>query len=237
MCGMSDVISSQADFLASHIAQPGSAEARQMTVRSGLKCAELLRTPGQLGCLVKMLLESSTWNSTVCFLIWKPSATPRGRLLFRLSPVMPNTDETGCGYLLPTPTANQAPNKNANTNGPKTTEEVARSDWMPGKVWPTPKATAAGADFAKLERSKTGISLQTAVRLWPTMTAREYRNSRGQKEDGRAQDNLAAKACKGTNPQDGCLNPAWVEWLMGYPIGHTVCEDSATPSCRKLRKR
>jgi hypothetical protein len=30
----------------------------------------------------------------------------------------------------------------------------------------------------------------------------------------------------------GSLNPTWVEWLMGYEIGYTVCEHSATPSSR-----
>jgi len=36
----------------------------------------------------------------------------------------------------------------------------------------------------------------------------------------------------------GCqsLNPYWVEWLMGYPIGWTDLRDSATPSSRKSRK-
>jgi hypothetical protein len=37
--------------------------------------------------------------------------------------------------------------------------------------------------------------------------------------------------------QSGSLNPEWVEWLMGYPIGHTDCGDSATPSCRKSRPK
>ena len=27
----------------------------------------------------------------------------------------------------------------------------------------------------------------------------------------------------------GCENPTWREWLMGFPIGWTDCEDSATP--------
>jgi hypothetical protein len=27
----------------------------------------------------------------------------------------------------------------------------------------------------------------------------------------------------------GSLNPAWVEWLMGFPIGWTDCEPSETP--------
>ena len=27
----------------------------------------------------------------------------------------------------------------------------------------------------------------------------------------------------------GQLNPTWVEWLMGFPLGWTDLEDSATP--------
>jgi hypothetical protein len=128
-----------------------------MTVLSGRKCAALLRNQSQLGCWVKTCLESSAWNSTVCFLIWKISATPRGRLLFQLAPLMPRTDATGYGYLLPTPTANQAPNKNANTNGPKTTAEVARTDWMPGRMWSTPTVRDSNT-LAKVSRGKGSLA-------------------------------------------------------------------------------
>jgi hypothetical protein len=34
----------------------------------------------------------------------------------------------------------------------------------------------------------------------------------------------------------GRLNPQWVEWLMGYPIGWTALNASETPSFRKSRK-
>ena len=195
------------------------------SVRSGLKCAELLMKPNQAGCLVKMLLASSRWNSTACCLTWRPSATPRGRLLFRLVPWTPDTDETEFG------------------------------------LWPTPKATAAGADFAKLERSKTGISLQTAVRIWPTpmaanpgsrpngkggkILAEEVQIEEGIRQRGvKMYPTMDVGAAKGRGQASadarsrlgGSLNPNWVEWLMGYPIGHTACEDSETPSSRKSRK-
>jgi hypothetical protein len=31
----------------------------------------------------------------------------------------------------------------------------------------------------------------------------------------------------------GQLNPTWVEWLMGFPLGWTDCQDSETPSSHK----
>lgn len=35
----------------------------------------------------------------------------------------------------------------------------------------------------------------------------------------------------------GSLNPAWIEWLMGFPIGHTALEPSEMPSYRKSSKK
>jgi len=87
---------------ASLLVLPGSEEAKKMTATSGRKCSVLLRNCGPAGFLVKMLLESSVWHSTICYLTWKVSATKRGRLLFRLVPSAPHTGGTGCG-LWPTP--------------------------------------------------------------------------------------------------------------------------------------
>ena len=61
----------QEDFLANHSAQPGSEEARMMTVTSGRNFSELYTNSSPLGSLVKMCLESSLWHSTRCFLTWK----------------------------------------------------------------------------------------------------------------------------------------------------------------------
>lgn len=91
--------------LASHTVLPGSDEARQMTATSGRNIAALLTLSGPLGSLVKMCLESEQLFSTRCYLTWKTSATPGGRLVFRLAPSTRGTSES-VSLLWPTLSAN-----------------------------------------------------------------------------------------------------------------------------------
>src|SRR6516225_8878938 len=121
--------SSPADFLASLSVALGSDEARRMTAISGRKCCALLRKHDLFSSLQKMLLASSTWNSTRCYLTWRPSATPRGRLLFQLAVSMPRTDETGSG-LWATPTM-----EGFDAQGHRGTKDTLHSQV---KMWPTP---------------------------------------------------------------------------------------------------
>jgi len=135
-------------------------------------------------------------------------------------------------------------------------------DGLPNAVamWPTPRAAEAGADFAKLNRSKTGMSLPTAAALWPTpragkVTDEEPEAWQARKDKGQVSTpplTLAVKmyptpdagAAKGRGASSaenrtrlgGSLNPTWVEWLQGYPLGWTDCEDSETQSSRKSRR-
>lgn len=106
------------DSHASLFPSPGDDEALRMTERSGRKCSELSQKSNLLGCLVKTLLESSEWNSTKCFLIWKTRAMTRKRLLFQLVPLVQNIDETGSG-LFPTLLATEK------SGGVQTPEKVA----------------------------------------------------------------------------------------------------------------
>ncbi len=64
--------------------------------------------------------------------------------------------------------------------------------------------------------------------LWPTPTARDRVRSPEFRE-GRT---LSPRELTG-----GLLNPEWVEWLMGYPIGWTELDALETPGCRRRRKR
>lgn len=93
------------DSRASRSLLPGSETARMMTVTSGLKCSELLKNSGPLGCLAKMCLESSIWHSTRCFLTWKAKATKANALLFQLAVSMPHTNDSALP-LYPTLLAN-----------------------------------------------------------------------------------------------------------------------------------
>lgn len=184
------------DTLAKVSLLPGSEKARKMTVGSGLKCSIALKNTGPVGSLAKMLLATSTWSSTMCFLTWKVRATPQKRLLFQLVPSMPRTEETEFG-LWPTPRANEVhpviTTKNqhalANRNKGNLEEVVA------GRMWPTPCAHEARLGYQRRSADKRGTqkSLTTIVI-----------------------DDLG-----GREKVFGQLNPEWVEWLMGFPIGHT----------------
>jgi hypothetical protein len=99
--GLDPLISSAPDIHASPSASPDLAERKRMTAISGRKCAESLHSRDPLGSFAKTLLATSAWGSMKCCLTWKVSATPRGRLLFRLVPSELTTSE-GASGLLPT---------------------------------------------------------------------------------------------------------------------------------------
>lgn len=188
--------SSQEGIPASHSVLLGGDEARAMTAISGRTLLGLYENSGRLTWWLRTLLGTSAWGSTRCWLTWKDSATPAGRLLFRLVPSMPRTAEIGSG-LLATPTTK------ANQMCP------SMQKWPSCALWPTPGA----AD--NRDRGHLG------------MPAIQRRAAKGK------QLNLGMVV----SDQSGALNPEWVEWLMGYPIGWTDCEPSETPSSRRSRKR
>jgi len=79
------------DSPASPSPSPESELGTMMNATCGPQCAESLNGHDPLGSLSKILLGSSRWGSTAFSLTWKVSATPRGRLLFRLVPSMRDT--------------------------------------------------------------------------------------------------------------------------------------------------
>src|SRR5437762_13797372 len=164
-----------------------------MTVRSGRRCCALLKKQDPLGCLARTFLESSRWNSTTCYLTWKASATPRGRLLFRLAPWTQSIDETDSGLLddtFPTPRS-------------------ADGD----------KGVRIPEGYAKeRERRGNGVDLPRAV-AYPTPQA----GANNKAAHGAMSGDFKTKFCEALGiPVTGSLNPQFVEWLMGYEIEWTA---------------
>ena len=95
-------------------------------------------------------------------------------------------------------------------------------------MWPTPKASPSGPDFARMNRDGSGgDDLATAVArtMFPTPNARDWRSGKGRQENGHTPQ-LAEVI-------GGQLNPDWVEWLMGWPIGWTGLEPLAMDRFRQ----
>lgn len=101
-------------------------------------------------------------------------------------------------------------------------------------MWPTPTLPNGGRTLHHVDEwrgrsayhkgKKVQVDLSAAVKMWPTPTVSGNYNRKGaSKTSG---DGLATAA-------GGALNPTWVEWLMGFPLGWTDCADSETPSSRK----
>ena len=177
---------------ASHLVWPGSEEARTMTATSGRKCLELYRKSGPLGSLVRMLVGSSEWVSTRRYLTWKPQATKRGRLYFRLVPLTPPTDVIDA-RLLHTPTrfdADCGDLKGKEFTGTRHAMKLIQAV----KMWPTPKATDCKGSGRRGSK------------------AAEHDLARG---------NLKGVVMYRDHGDVGQLNPDWVEWLMAFPPGWT----------------
>jgi hypothetical protein len=106
------------------------------------------------------------------------------------------------------------------------------------KMWPTPnvpnggrspKPGTVGPTGMMVDGKKRQVDLQMAVRMWPTpMSAPTSEASHGQ-FSGQYRQALKDSGIENS----GQLNPTWVEWLMGFPLGWTDCEDSETLSSRK----
>lgn len=207
--------------------QPGNDVARKMTATSGRRCLELSKKSGPLGYLLKTLLATSRWASTLYLLTWKVKVTPARRSLFQLQASAPRTSEKGS---LSWTTPIQSDYKRRGPN--------SKQQGLPEKVraaWRTPQAANAGQGPKSREHFerviKTGesqITLTDQVRhAWPTPTAEKGMNGgtahRMMFEDavklGRMSEREKDQMLYTTH--GGQLNPDWVEHLMGFPPGWT----------------
>ena len=99
--------------------------------------------------------------------------------------------------------------------------------------WRTPDTGSGGTPKALLEgktHRESGNAIQVRlsdqVKMWPTPSTRDYKGGYigGRIRNGKVSWDTLDVAVQHTDNQEktnGTLNPTWVEWLMGFPLGHT----------------
>jgi len=89
-------------------------------------------------------------------------------------------------------------------------------------LWGTPRSceVMAGNLTEKMaDRPGGNLEEQVALKLWPTPKARDHKDGRTEGTQGRHSPDLGKVV--GQSKKAGALNPMWVEWLMGFPLGWT----------------
>ena len=185
--------------------------------------------------------EDLAWSS----LILPRWGSLRGGELWGRTTQAPLTSETGSGCW-PTPTASSMPCEG--------TQRLLRKKWLAGELsleeasaiagrdvrksqgkvpkWPTPTADDANNVTRKSGEFK---SLTRAV-MFPTPCATKARQGFQNRRNGKkgSQESLTTVVQGGPASEvGGALNPTWVEWLMGWPLGWTDCGASATDRFRE----
>jgi len=93
-------------------------------------------------------------------------------------------------------------------------------------LWPTP--TEDGNYNRKGASAKSGDGLATAVQNEVVHQRESLPTPTANRRNG--------LQSHGVNVVSGSLNPTWVEWLMGFPLGWTALRNSAMRSSPKSRR-
>ena len=185
------------------------------------------------GWLAKYDHNTFSWRTAQCSLLedlneslvtLPRSGMTRNGLLWEL-PMLEQTTkgtESGLSESWPTPDANcgkrgtqpnWTPKRKSGQPAQYTINQAVRDKW------PTPRSCSAMAATITPESAwneKRNPNLETIVgqRMFPTPTAHNAKECNAPSEQNRNTPTLATHA-------GGKLNPMWVEWLMGWPLGWT----------------
>lgn len=96
--------------------------------------------------------------------------------------------------------------------------------------WPTPVADDTGSRSKPYAQGGTPLSL--AVKLWPTPTAVTNSGGAALCKWGGSRSRAKLRTMVTPDELNGPLNPVWVEWLMGWPLGWTDLKPLATGKYR-----
>lgn len=202
--------------------------------------------------LARLDLDGSSWRTSQLSLLggwasfsetWPRAGMMRSGTAFQLQPLVPLIRGIGSG-LLPTPRATDA-----DRGGRGDLLQVVRGNTSPSgryspRMWQTPRVSSAhGVSRNEVESGNPKHRLETQValldiadlldrgaaeRLWPTPVKSDWKGPNYSEGGSTSAHGLSTRAA-------GQLNPTWVEWLMGFPLGWTELVPSEMLSSRRLR--
>ena len=142
--------------------------------------------------------------------------------------------ESGSTLSLPTMTVNGNNNRKgaSATSGDGLTTVLKRCQRMP-----TPRQSDPSRGDCSSERSRRTPSLVSAVKAVPTPTATDGTKWNAKTKQQRIDQGSSLRLCNVEtatgDPIGGSLNPTWVEWLMGWPLGWTELKPLETVKFRQ----
>jgi len=240
-------------YLAAFHAKTSQPQEKELELKeSGQECGEKW-----LGWLAKYDPNSSLWRTAQCSLLedlnesletLPKSGMTRNGLLWELPILAHPISETVFGFSVPTPVSSDA------TSGAvigKNDSFYTTSTGMPRKVnqngkdgsvglgrlvqmWPTPVSHDAKDPIgAPAEGKRKTPNLAWRVNNWPTPRTKGMCGGSGAWEQLKANTNIEEARAMGAG-NGGKLNPTWVEWLMGWPLGWTDLKRLETDKCHSV---
>ena len=226
------------------------ADFRARTFQPPEKARESKEKPAACGSTwpelsVKYCLDTSSWKTHHSLweedLPWSSVILPRWGMTRNGHVLQHPTSErpisaTGSG-LWPTPLATDGSNGGPNQRGGKGDMRLSSAV----ALWPTPRSNDAEkrGNF-DLDNPRNGLA--AAAKRFPTPTKSDYKGSGPQmlRSDGKIRgDRLdyATERNQDGSPVGGQLNPTWVEWLMGWPLGWTDLRPLETDRFREWQQQ
>ena len=201
-----------------------SKKERGMTVTYGRRCSELFASCTRVASSVRMYLESSKLPPGRWSRIWSVLGITLSCSILKLRLSERGTEDRECS-LWHTPTALD-PAKEKMKSTQQKGESRHRLDLPQAvKLWPTPRANEGKDRLQHVppsrmeDHGKCNLTQAIAMeRLFTTPCAADATGTTGGANHRSLQTDVA-----------GQLNPTWVEWLMGFPIGWTDLNASETP--------
>jgi hypothetical protein len=192
------------------------------------------------GWLAKYDPDTSLWRTAQCSLLedlneslatLPRSGMTRNGLLWELPMLEQTISETGSGLsqqIWPTPAARDGKPTNtleALTDGRFVDQLANRVKMVQNNIWTTPCSRDwKGHTITTNHPDGFNKSLANDVLKFPTPQASDCRDRGNMSNPAiqrRAENGKQLNLSMVVHPTSGQLNPTWVEWLMGWPLGWT----------------